>query len=293
MVTFSRRESHTAVQIHLNRDGIDRTADATGFLWEANDKLYLVTNVHCLTGWNFDTNTAIGGFVPDHVAVNWSLVFSDDDKSGEYLSGRRSANVSLFEKNGTPEWFVHPEFFEKVDVAVIELSDLSLSKFLTHHGALRLSTIPVNKIDWFDFEPAVGDEAFVLGFPLSLNGGHGFPLWKRATVATEPSFNISDLPLTLVDTATRRGMSGSPVFIRRSGLTYPRGITPPKNALGDDAVLGEVNCFYGVYSGRIIDTDLSEEDNEFQAQLGRVWKASVIQEILAGGAKGIQGGEIR
>ncbi|AMO70941.1 hypothetical protein AZE99_02895 [Sphingorhabdus sp. M41] len=209
------------------------------------------------------------------------------------MSGRRAANASLFDKNGAPEWLVHPEYFERVDVAIIELSDDSLSTFLAHHSALRLATDPINKLDWFDFEPAVGDEAFVLGFPLSLNRGHGFPLWKRATIATEPSFNISDLPLTLFDTATRRGMSGSPVFLRRSGLTYPRGVTPPQNSIGGDAVLGEVNCFYGIYSGRIIDVDLNEEDNEFQAQLGRVWKASVIQEILAGGAKGIQGGEIR
>ncbi len=235
----------------------------------------------------------MGQLVPTHVDVHWAIVLDEEEDSEAYKFVRVAASIPLLDDQQDPLWYVHPSNHERIDVAVLELSDEAFNNFLAKFGARRLLTKPVNSFDWIDFEPSVGDEAFVLGYPLSLDGGHGFPIWKKATIATEPSFDINDLPLTLIDTATRKGMSGAPVLIRRNGITYPRGTEPPKNSIGDNAHIGESNAFFGVYSGRLNDPELTIIDNEFQAQIGRVWKAPVIEEIIAGKVRGISGGEKR
>lgn len=66
-------------------------------------------------------------------------------------------------------------------------------------------------------------------------------------------------------------MSGSPVIFNRNGL---HNLIDGK--LHGNSILGTVTGFVGVYSGRIGAKD------EFQAQLGLVWKKGVIEEILNG-----------
>ena len=63
-------------------------------------------------------------------------------------------------------------------------------------------------------------------------------------------------------------MSGSPVIATKNGYWLPEGETDPGKA-----VIGEGRRFIGLYSGRV-------GDDEFQAQLGIVWKESAILEIM-------------
>ena len=57
----------------------------------------------------------------------------------------------------------------------------------------------------------------VLGFPMNLSHEEILPIWKRASVATEPDIPHDNLPVFLIDTATREGMSGAPVIHRSFG----------------------------------------------------------------------------
>jgi hypothetical protein len=66
-------------------------------------------------------------------------------------------------------------------------------------------------------------------------------------------------------------MSGSPVVAIRRGLINPRGAT----SLVDESVIGTAETFIGIYSGRI-------DDDLLGAQIGIVWKASVLNEIISG-----------
>jgi hypothetical protein len=75
----------------------------------------------------------------------------------------------------------------------------------------------------------------------------------------------------LIDTATRPGLSGSPVIMQRVGIHGATG-----GVITADTIFGRIRKFVGIYSGRI-------GEDEFKAQLGVVWKASVISEIV--GAK--------
>jgi len=63
--------------------------------------------------------------------------------------------------------------------------------------------------------PLIGMDAFILGFPKGIAHQQLLPIWKRGSIATEPEIpREDDLPVFLVDTATREGMSGAPVLLR-------------------------------------------------------------------------------
>jgi hypothetical protein len=268
------RDSMSLASIRLEfvcapRDEIVLRAIATGFLWRTERRYYLVSNLHNFSGWNHEADKALSetGALPTHVI--FKLRYLDTVDGTQMFSSYRVV-FPLFE-NGAPSWFIHPDLLHRVDVAALPLGDIS--QRTTDGNVLALGTIAINDGDYVDFEFGAGDDAYVIGFPKGLDGGKGLPIWKRASVATEPSLDLDDLPVFLVDTATRQGMSGSPVLAKRRGVTMPRGRTD----LGD-AVIGEATIFAGVYSGRL-------GDDELGVQLGKVWKSSVVEQIISSGLR--------
>jgi hypothetical protein len=119
----------------------------------------------------------------------------------------------------------------------------------------------------------------VLGFPLGLAGGASFPIWKHATIASEPEWDIAPepdknpqatLPMIYIDTATKKGMSGAPVFVNEVGAW----ISQQPDGSRIKQVSGIGRRLVGVYASRI------HAESEFEAQIGIVWKAETIDEIL-------------
>jgi hypothetical protein len=102
-----------------------------------------------------------------------------------------------------------------------------------------------------------------------MSGGGQLPIWKRATIATEPDFDLDGLPKFYIDTATREGMSGSPVYAQEVGYWLPEGESDQSKA-----TLGKGRRFLGVYSGRL------GADDEFKAQRGIVWKESALISLI-------------
>lgn len=108
---------------------------------------------------------------------------------------------------------------------------------------------------------------FLLGYPMGVCGGRGFPIWKRASLATEPEIQFGGLPKILIDTALREGMSGAPAIAIADGAYDVEG--PPPAYPGP----GRVYRFVSVYSGRL-------GDDEMAAQLGIVWKTEALARIV-------------
>lgn len=277
-VRLSRTESHLSFRIKMIRadeDGLaTASADATAFLWERNDVWYLVTNLHNLTGWNHAEGRALSdmGLTPTHLESSLGTFAEQGDKTHASLFGWKSWRLSLVQ-NDEPLWMVHPEHGERVDVGVIEVCDVPDEEQCRNLGIAAFATVPANRHEWVDYAHSAGDDAFVLGYPHEMSGG-GFPIWKRASIATEPEVDLDGLPKLLLDTATRKGMSGSPVIGAR------RGVTSPNGEFGDDTIFGDALNFLGIYSGRV-------GDDPFGLQLGVVWKARVIDEIVTGGRRGV------
>ncbi|WP_306012320.1 MULTISPECIES: hypothetical protein [unclassified Allomuricauda] len=218
----------------------------------------MITNWHNVTGINPNTSKQIGnhGGRPDQMGIvllnNMKLPIL------EWLG----VKMDLY-KNGKPDWLIHPVYKEKVDVVAFELD-------INNDFSGRFSHI--NNVSFDKYKVEVADDIFVLGFPNYLNGGGYFPIWKRGSVASEPDFDLDSLPKFLIDTATREGMSGSPVIYRRTGIHGAIG-----GQVMNSTIIGRIQGFVGIYSGRI------KGETEFEAQLGTVWKAKVIDEIITGG----------
>lgn len=237
-------------------------SSATGFIFERDERAYVITNWHNVTGRTSSTGAPLSPTLsaPD-VAVTF---FRDLSNPGvlhaEHLRLYRDADML------EPAWYEHPILGQKVDVVALPLSDDLRARY-------RLR--PINKNDFHSqFKEEVADDAFVLGYPFSDATDLQLPIWKRASIASEPDIDVDQLPKILIDTATRAGLSGSPVIMQRVGF---HGITG--GAMTGSEIIGRIRNFIGVYSGRI-------GNDELKAQLGIVWKARVIPEIIDGKAFG-------
>ncbi len=239
------------------------TTFSTGssFFYEYKERIFLITNWHNVTGRNPINGEPLSknhAGIPDifitylrlrgkneHAELNTIKLYSDDEMT-------------------KPKWLVHPDHREKIDVIALEIDQ---------EGKYRYSAI--NKADFDkDIPPEVGDECFVIGYPFEDFRYLGLPIWKKASIATEPSVNEDLLPKLLIDTATRPGLSGSPVIYQQIGI-HKIG---PNGQLNNDSLIGRIRGFLGIYSGRI-------GKGEIYAQLGIVWKEKVILEIIEGDLK--------
>jgi len=121
----------------------------------------------------------------------------------------------------------------------------------------------------------VSQDIFIVGYPLGIIDGLPSPVWKRGTIASEPSFDPEGHPKIYIDSATRKGMSGSIVLTRH--MVVGKSIKKKDGSISDPIFFGIKDTVLGIYSGRL-------GAHEIQAQLGIVWKRQVIEETIAGGS---------
>ncbi len=219
-------------------------AKGTGFVWRVDGRAFLITNWHNVTGRNPDTGLHLSKHAgePDEVTVQFDLVGSPPGQRAPVVLPLRNAD-------GDPLWRQH-SMSPGVDVVALPLPGLP--------GA---ALYPINEMPNNPGTVPIGIEAFILGYPFGISVST-LPIWKQASVASEPSMPIGGKPCFYVDTASRPGMSGSPVILR-----HRIAIGPP-------------TTFIGVYSGRV------GAEDELQTQLGIVWRAEVIDQIITKGRPG-------
>lgn len=63
-----------------------------------------------------------------------------------------------------------------------------------------------------DLLAVVGSDCIVVGYPLPNIDDPFFPVWRRGSFAYEPAAPVNGKPIFLIDAATSRGMSGSPII---------------------------------------------------------------------------------
>lgn len=250
------RLSYTAIPLRLMIGDIERSI-ATGFYVRYEKKVYLITNWHVVTGVSAE-DKYLRADRPRY--INYPML-----KHRQPFVKWERLNTQLYfdEEMKKPTWFIHPTLGEKVDVIAIELG-IEFDNDMLY----------INEYPFDDQAALIADDVFILGFPYGNKGEGNFPIWKRGSIATEPDIDLNGLPKMYIDTASREGMSGSPVILRRQGIHNLK-----EGKLVGESLIGEVQNFVGVYSGRIVNPD---DKSNLEAQLGIVWKASVIQEIVIG-----------
>ena len=244
----------------LSDDGeVLRSSIGTGFLWKHDGKSYLITNWHNVTGINPDTNKLMHGWYPNSVDFN---IYREENNFGKVaIAGKTAMSLNLYGVIEEPVWIEHP-LGRHVDCVALPL-DVESSTVIhvnDYHFDARLNAY-------------VGMDCVIIGYPKGLSADKETPIWKRASIASEPFLDFEGKPLVLVDTATREGMSGSPAIMRHSGLFSPGGID-------GDSLIGTVENFLGIYSGRI-------GDDPMGVQLGRIWKGHVIDEVIVARKPGL------
>lgn len=237
-------------------------SSGTGFVYEHSGVSYLITNWHNVAGRNPITNECLSDklAVPDML----STMFRGKENPGKCYRQhlRLFADTRLCE----PLWYEHPVHGHAVDVVALPIPGDICNNF---------ALFAINAIE-FDstFREEVADDAFIIGYPFIDTPYLQLPIWKRASIASEPTVDLEKLPKMLVDTATRSGLSGSPVVMQRVGILGMSG-----GVIKGQEIIGRIRNFVGVYSGRI---GVGEE----KAQLGVVWKARVLLEIIEGKVRG-------
>ena len=231
---------------------------ATCFFTKRNFKQYLITNWHVVSGRNADTKKCLdrNAAIPNNLRIylpkesdNNLLVF------GDYVK------LDLYDEDGKPKWYEMRKKDMIVDVAIIPITQ-KIDKFILN---IEEAEEPFNE----KVPLEIADEVYVIGYPFGRIGGE-LPIWKRGSIASEPDVDIHEMPYFFIDTATKSGMSGSPVIAYRR-----RNVVMAESEHGKFS--RHITKLIGVYSGRIG----AENDAVADAQLGRVWRASVIDEIIA------------
>ena len=222
----------------------------TAFVWQDGSDLFLVTNWHNVSGRDPFSGKHLSATAsePDRLRIWWNTKGSLGNKFAE--------DHPLRETNGFPLWFVHPQYRNQVDVVALPVV-----------APTQADMYPINQMPSDKLLLQIGMDVFILGYPFGIGHG-GLPIWKRGSVASEPEIIDANRPVIFVDSASRPGMSGSPV-IRRSWRTHAmEGGGTMMNG-------GAATKLIGVYSGRLSTVDPND------AQLGLAWPAKFVEEIVS------------
>lgn len=224
-------------------------ATGTAFVANTSQGPVLLTNRHNVTGRDQNTGNLLSpktGAVPNEIAI----LHNRKGMLGEWVERVEP----LWDADGQPLWHEHPHLRERADFVAVRLTQLDnvdlFPYFVRRPQTERIVVGPADPVS-------------VLGFPFG-NSAAGTAIWATGFVASEPALNYSGLPTFLIDCRTRQGQSGSPVIAFRNGGAL---LTQTGNLEVGSTPRHE---FMGIYSGRI---------NE-ESDLGIVWKASAIHELL-------------
>lgn len=211
---------------------------ATGFFFEREGRLFLVTSRHVV----FDEPTK-------HFPNRIELELHSDASN---LARSISISVLLY-RDGKSIWRQGKDDGGEIDVAVIELdrkafpAGVEMACFTTAHLQRSLD------------EVEVGSPVLVVGFPLGFHDVlHHLPVVRQAAIASSFGLRFQGQGYFLTDARTHRGTSGAPVVLR----SEEAGKQLPWKLLG-------------VHSSRM---DMSSRDLQLDESLGLncAWYADIL-----------------
>jgi hypothetical protein len=167
---------------------------ASGFFFERDGRLFLVTSRHVLVD---DPS----GHHPDRIEI---CVHTDN------VDLTRSANISLeLYRNGMSTWRQGSDSGGEIDVAVLEID----KGMLPEGVALRSFTL-ASLLDPEEELP-LGTPVLLVGFPLGFfDTRHHLPVARHAAVASAFGVRFQGEGYFLTDARMHRGASGAPVVLR-------------------------------------------------------------------------------
>ena len=219
---------------------------ASGFFFERDGRLFLVTSRHVL----FD---APSGHAPDRIEIEIHTDRQD-------LTRVTTLSI-LLHRDGVATWHQAQDSGGDVDVATLELDCEAMPE-----GSVIHAFGPQHLPPGFDlFE--VGDQLAIPDFPLGFfDTVHHLPVVRQASIASHFGVRFQGKGFFLTDGRMHRGSSGSPVLARLN-----RGQDEP-------ARWG----LLGVHSSRM---DMATRDEAQDESLGLncAWYADILLTLTSGG----------
>lgn len=280
--------AHSVVYLTIRKDKI-KLAVGTGVLYLKDDQSYIVTAWHNISGRHTETLELMNKYkaIPNNIIASMDIQI---EQANSIRYTRMNITIPLIKNNKTT-YFIHSQGYPKVDVVAIPI-DLekeyimessiasgesinspiqlkSKQENLLETNVIHIQDCEFKNYDIGDYSESlyVSDEIFIIGYPKGITDYTMQPIWKRATIATSPHLGWEQQEQFLVDCASKQGMSGAPaIYYNRDGKIntgniYYKGSQP-------------ISILHGIYVGRVGST------SEFEAQIGKVWKRKVIDEII-------------
>ncbi|MEO1868891.1 MAG: hypothetical protein ABGX80_03275 [Cobetia sp.] len=274
--------------VHLTmRFGKTELSIGTGMVYLHQGEYFIVTAWHNLSGLHSETLRPLSDnlAIPDNVVVNFAVNVAGG------MTVRYPIVLPLVDEEKSL-FFVRKDNWPRVDVAAIlfdpdesylaelhlstgEVREVSMSLTMGVMGVGKTEVCPIQKYlvpsqevenKWLE-SVEVTEELFIPGYPYNVQDFYSQPVWKRATIASSVQQGWNREPKFLIDSASKSGMSGSPVLyyspngeVRINGARYQFD--------------QDVAILVGVYVGRVGVTGNADP------QIGTVWNQSVIKEIV-------------
>ncbi len=236
----------TAVRI-VTLEQQRRLTNATGFFFEADGRLFLVTSRHVMID-------APSRHFPDRIEIE---LHTDPDN----MAVSTGFSIPLY-RNRQSIWRQGEDASGEVDVAVIEINRRALP------GTAVYRAFTPHHLWTPDEIVEVGTSLLVVGFPLGFHDAlHHMPVVRHAVVASSFGLRFQGEGFFLTDARTHRGSSGAPVVMR---------VNTPEPQLGDLPWR-----LLGVHSARL---DVGTRDLDLDEALGLncSWYADILLTLTAG-----------
>ncbi|ARU87934.1 serine protease [Pseudomonas sp. M30-35] len=219
--------------------------NATGFFFERDKRLFLVTSRHVVVD-------AATEHYPNRIEIE---LHTDVDNIAESIG----FSVPLY-LDGKSIWRQAEDATGEIDVAVIELNRAALPEKMFYQAFT-----PAHLQHSLD-QVEVGSSLLVVGFPLGFHDTlHHIPVVRQAVIASSFGLRFQGEGYFLSDARTHRGISGAPVVMRATSAQ--------KQALGELPWV-----LLGIHSARL---DVGTRDLELDEALGLncTWYADVLMTL--------------
>lgn len=253
--------------IKLFNENQNEISSGTGFnfvsKWGAEEHLFLITNKHVVSSSNIKNTLSS----PRYLVFYYHM----DKNNPAYVVAMQ---LPLFDSKGRKLWIEHPN-------KIIDIAILPITYKLPIDGDLR----GINE-KWLNTDIVISpaDIVTLVGYPrMFFDKKNALPIYKTGHIASEHDYDFNGNPYFLIDISAFAGNSGSPVFYINNGLITTNN--------GQRIISTQtIKKFLGVYSADMIyKENLPIEELKQDAlgvkqntslQLGIVWKAKLIKEII-------------
>lgn len=169
---------------------------ASSFFFSRNERLFLVTSRHVMID------------PPSNHRPNRLEIELHTDT--ENLAQSVGFSIPLYQGE-TPLWRQATDSSGPIDIAVIEINKDALPKEALYHS-FSVEHLPEAKQDQIE----IGSSLLIIGFPLGFHDNlHHLPVARQGVLASSFGLRFQGQGYFLTDARTHRGISGSPVVMRR------------------------------------------------------------------------------